>query len=348
MRITLPLILLSLVLIGCTPEETAVDNSTDVPWVRTVAVVSEKREQIRLSGTIKGRHETPVSFQVPGRVLERYVDTGQRVSTGQPLFQLDTRDLLATVHVAEAELKTAEASLAIARAELKRQQQLVAGDYVSRQTLERFTLSVREAESRRDTAQAVLAQANNGLSYAALKADKSGVLTEVSVEPGQVIAVGQPLALLVEDNQLDVEVYLPDGLHPPKTGTLEFETGELQVQLREIAGAADPQSRSWRARYSIEQRTVLKPSLGGVAQVVLDKIESNNALRVPLGALDERSQGPQVWQVINGHAHAIPVELIALESEFAKVRASDLEGQRVISLGTHMLTPGMAVREQAR
>lgn len=347
MRMTFPFILLSLLLVGCNSDEPVAESSTQLPWVRTLAVASDNRAQIRLSGTIRGRYETPVSFQVPGRILKRHVDAGQRVDAGQVLFQLDKRDLMASVRVAEAELATAEASLAIARSELKRQQQLVERDFVSRQTLERFELALREAESRRDAAQAVLAQARNGLGYADLSADRAGVLAEVTAEPGQVVAVGQQLAMLVEDGALEVEVFLADGMRPPKTGTLQQASGVLPLSLREVAGAADPQSRSWRARYRIEKGSDLL-SLGAVVQVLLDQDQQGVTLRVPLGALDERSTGPQVWQVIDGQAQPIPVEVLALESEHARIRASLAEGSRIIALGTHLLTPGMAVQEQAR
>lgn len=347
MRLTLPLILLSLLLVGCSGDESASPETTPAPWVRTVAVQSHDSAWLKLSGTVKGRHEIPVSFQVPGRILERHVDAGQRVVAGQLLFQLDTRDLMATVRVAEAEVKTAEAALAIARSELKRQQQLVERDFVSRQTLDRFELALREAESHRDAALAVLAQAHNGLGYAKLAADRSGVLTEVSAEPGQVVAVGQPLAVLVEDGPLEVEVYLAEGVRPPEGGKLQLEDRMLPLSLREVAGAADPQSRSWRARYRIEQPSDAL-SLGTVVQVLLNQDQQGVTLSVPLGALDERSGGPQVWQVLEGKAQPVPVEVLSLESEQARIRASLAEGSRIIALGTHLLTPGMDVREQAQ
>jgi RND family efflux transporter MFP subunit len=254
---------------------------------------------------------------------------------------------MATVRVAEAEVKTAEAALAIARSELKRQQQLVERDFVSRQTLERFELALREAASHRDAALAVLAQARNGLGYAKLAADRAGVLTEVSAEPGQVVAVGQPLAVLVEEGPLEVEVYLAEGVRPPEGGKLQLEDRMLPLSLREVAGAADPQSRSWRARYRIEQPSDAL-SLGTVVQVLLSRGQQGVTLSVPLGALDERSGGPQVWQVLEGKAQPVPVEVLSLESEQARVRALLAEGSRIIALGTHLLTPGMDVREQAQ
>lgn len=347
MRKLYALILLPLLLTGCKADEPASAEVATAPWVRTLTVTEHDSARISLSGTIKGRYETPIAFQVPGRILSRHVDAGQTVTAGQLLFQLDTRDLLANVRVAEAELATAEAALAIASSELKRQQQLVERDFVSRQTLERFELALREAGSRRDAARAVLAQARNGLGYADLKAERSGLLAHVDAEPGQVVAVGQPLALLVEEGALEVEVYLAEGMDPPKSGSLQLKTAHLPLVLREVAGAADPQSRSWRARYRIEQGfEQLSP--GEVVQVVLLRDQQGSTLSIPLGALDERSGGPRVWQVVDGKAQPLPVEVLSLQREQAVIRADLVSGDRVIALGTHLLVPGMAVREQAR
>lgn len=347
MRKVLPPLILALLLVGCgdtTPTETP---TTDAPWVRTVAVKTDDHDEIRASGTIRGHYETPVSFQVSGRILKREVDAGQKVASGALLFELDKRDLEATMQVAKAELQTAQVALAIAQNELDRQRQLIERNFVSRQTLEAFELALQNAESRRDSAKAVLSQAQNGLSYAELRADKSGVLAEVTGEPGMVVGVGQPVALLVEDGDLEVEVFLSDGNQAPESGVLKLQEQDLPLRLREVAGAADPESRSWKARYRIEAVTEAL-NIGTVVQVALNRNTSDVTFEVPLGALDERNQGPQIWQVVGNTAQPVSVEVLELKLEYATIRAPLNSESRVIAVGTHLLEPRMAVREQAR
>jgi RND family efflux transporter MFP subunit len=337
-----------LLLLGCSPDNGAINEpQSAAPWVRTLSVTDASPAVMKLSGTIKGRYETPLAFQVSGRILERHVDTGQRVEKGQLLFQLDPRDLLASVRVAEADMKTAEAGLAIARSELQRQQQLVKGEFVSRQTLERYELTLREAIGRHQAANAVLDQARNAVDYAELRAEKAGILDAVIAEPGQVVNIGQALAILIDDSSLEVEVYLADGVDAPVSGSLSIEGKSLSIVLREVAASADAESRSWRARYRIKQPSDAL-TLGSVVQVRLDQPIQDTTFSVPLAALDERSQGSQVWQVIEGQVQPVPVEVLELGREYARIRAPLVNGDRIVALGTHLLTPGMQVREQAR
>lgn len=340
----LPLLLLS----GCFKEDYTSLESKPIPWVLTREVVQDERAEVRLSGSVKARYESPIAFQLNGRILAKHVVAGQRVNPDDPLFTLDPRDVDEVERSAMAQLSVADAALATARNELKRQQQLLEQNYISRQALERFELAEREALSQRESARAVLAQARNTRTYTELSAEHAGVLINVEVEAGQVVAAGQVLATLAQEGDKEIEVYLPDGQSPPQMGHIDLRDGQsIPVELREIAGAADSSSRSWRARYRLlESNESLL--LGSVVQVTLFK--SNNAievLRVPLAALDERGHGAQVWQVIEGQVQPVSVDVLELTSEYARIRA-DLNAQsRVIALGTHLLTPGMQVRERA-
>jgi hypothetical protein len=70
--------------------------------------------------------------------------------------------------------------------------------------------------------------------------------------------------------------------------------------------------------------------------------------RVPLGALDERGETPQVWLVSDGMVTPLAVEVIDLGEEYAQIRANINATTPIVALGTHLLTPGMAVRELAQ
>ena len=121
----------------------------------------------------------------------------------------------------------------------------------------------------------------------------------------------------------------------------------VDIGLREVAGAADPASLTWRARYRLEEGGVF--TLGSVVRVRFrEATQSDHVFDVPIGALDERAGGPRVWRVMDGKAQPLPVTVVSLGEETARI-AADLDADaRVVAFGTHLLTPGMAVREQRR
>ena len=341
-----------LALSACSRQDAKHEAATPVPWVRTVAIERASSGQLMLSGTIRARHETPVAFQIGGRVLTRHAEAGQTVKAGQMLFSLDPRDVAAMEQAAAAQLAAAEAALGTAQRELERQRQLVAQGFVSPQTLDRLELGQRDALSRLDVARAGVAQARNARGYTELRASRAGVLTEVMAEAGQVVSAGQSLATLAQAGEREVEVHLSSAPPAPQQGWLEGIAGKSQtVQLREVAGAADPLSRTWRARYRLDAGS--RPDawpLGSVVRLVLGDPAAASASQlqqVPLGALDERAEGPRLWRVVDGKAEAVPVKVIEMGAGQARIQSPLAVGEKVVALGTHRLTPGMALRELA-
>lgn len=333
---------------GCGGGEEPSAGGAEAPFVKTAAVASADAGAVGLTGTVRARYETPVAFQVGGRISARRVDAGQAVRAGQTLFELDARDLEQSSQAAQADVAAAQAALATERADLGRVRQLQGQNFVSAQALERSELAEREARTRLDAARARLAQARNALGYARLSAPTAGVLVEVSGEPGQVVETGKAVATLARDGEREIEVFFPDAARPPATGQLIRDGAPLPLRLREVSGAVDPQSRTWRARYSVSTGGDAL-ALGSVVRAAFAAPGGDaQALSVPIAALDERGEGPRVWQVVDGRAQPVTVEILALDAEAARVQGGLKAGDKVIALGTHLLTPGMAVRELAQ
>lgn len=336
-----------LVISACSDSSPQSADSAQPPWVRTQSVHVENRSALSLSGTVRGRYEIPVAFQVSGRIAARNVDAGQKVEAGEVLFQLDPRDLQEDLRAREAEQAAAQTALDIANADHQRNRELIAKKFISTQVLERSELSVREARTRRDAAVARTRQGKNMLSYATLKSEAAGVLIEVSGDPGQVVSAGQSLGLLAREGEREIEVFFPDGVEPPPAGhVISADGANIPISLRETAGAADAASRTWRARYQIEAKDKARPlPLGSVVRVNLGGDGASDTLSIPIAALDERGDGPRIWRIVDGAAQPLPVTVESLDMETVRVRADLAEGSRIISLGTHLLKPGMTVRE---
>ncbi|MDY0073824.1 MAG: efflux RND transporter periplasmic adaptor subunit [Thauera sp.] len=350
----------ALVLTACDQAPPPEAKAKAPPFVRTVTVTAANKGEIGLSGTVRARVETPLAFQVGGRIIRRLVDAGEQVKAGQLLFEIDPHDLEQGVRAAQADLAAAETALATAHADLSRTEQLQARNFTSAQALERFELSRREAETRREAAAARLVQARNALSYARLQAPAAGVLIDVVAEPGQVVAVGQQIGLLAQAGERELEVNFAGRTSPPARGELIRDDGSrLELELRETAGAIEPQGRTLRARYTVHGAAG-ELVLGAVLRArFADSAEPGSEFVVPLAAVNERGAGAQVWRLRGGSdgsggsggegsVEAVAVTVHGSDGESARVSGPLQSGDRVVALGTHLLSEGMAVRELVR
>ncbi len=67
-------------------------------------------------------------------------------------------------------------------------------------------------------------------------------------------------------------------------------------------------------------------------------------LRVPLGALDERGEGPRIWAVEGGRAVPHPVALRRIHGDEALIVCGLPEGAIIVAAGAHLLAENLPVR----
>jgi hypothetical protein len=119
----------------------------------------------------------------------------------------------------------------------------------------------------------------------------------------------------------------------------------VTAELREVAGSADPLTRTWRARYRLPTLDP-EPGLGTTATLDFERAAAPDEARrrVPIGAILERGDGPLVWRVADGRVQPEPVELLAIGGEHAEIRTAIAPGTLVVALGAQLLQAGQPVR----
>ncbi len=290
------LILTSLVLLSACQRSAEEAPEAPPPWVLTAPITVSSTATWSLTGAVHARHEVPLSFRIGGKVLERRVDAGERVAAGRVLFRLDPGDVIQQRIAAQAAVASARAETENAERERARLADMLKRKLASQQDYDRAATAARAAKEQSTSAQAALKQALNAVEYAALTAPATGVVLEVTGQIGQVVTAGQPLATLAADGPLEAEVDVPEDRRGDlPAAALAYPIGGDQpvaATLREIAGSADPVTRTWRARYQLVQ-TSSELALGTTVTL---RFAANGAgarpsLRVPLGAVLERGQG---------------------------------------------------------
>ncbi|MFD2111843.1 efflux RND transporter periplasmic adaptor subunit [Thiorhodococcus fuscus] len=323
------------------------------PLVVTTRIQASNASTWSLTGTWQARHEIPLSFRIGGKIAVRLVDAGARVEMGQVLFRLDPRDVAQQRIAAEAQVASARAETQNAERERARLADMLKRKLTSQQEYDRAATSAQAAREQLVAAEAELVQAVNATEYAVLKAPAAGILLDVTGQQGQVVTAGQSLATLAETGPLEAEVYVPEDRRAQlPTRAMADPLGDeppIPVSLREVAGAVDPATRTWRARFKIDP-----PVSAGVQGVALGTTltlrferaaeDEGEVRRVPLGAVLERGQGAVVWRLVDDRVEPEPVTLLGIDGEYARIQTRLPVGTAIVALGVDRLQPGQTVR----
>jgi RND family efflux transporter MFP subunit len=300
-------------------------------------------------GVVRARHETDLGFRVAGKITDRIVNAGDRVRTGDLIARLDPEDLRLQVASAEAEISAAKSNFAQASSDEERFTSLKARGYAAVADYERKKSARDEAESRLERARRSLDLARNQLTYAELRADAEGVITATLAEPGQVVAIGQAVVRLAQQGEMEAAVALPDTWLTEarqSRASVRLWSGPAQsftARLRELTPQADPSTRTYAARFTIEQpddSVVL-----GMTAILTLSHPAPAVAKLPLAAVLDRGTGPAVYVVDKaGMLELRPVEVASFTGDTALLTAGVHGGERVVTLGVQKLGAGQKVR----
>ena len=142
------------------------------------------------AGQIVGTDEVNIQSRVSGNIVEKYVQGGQFVTAGQPLYRIDDRQYRSAVLQAQATLAQSEATLNNARMDLSRYEQLYADAAISEQTLTTQRAQVSAYEAAAAANAALLRQAQENLDDTTVYAPMTGQLSVNDVGVGTFVSAG--------------------------------------------------------------------------------------------------------------------------------------------------------------
>ena len=319
------------------------------PVVLVEAAAPAPAEGASYTGEIRARHEADLAFRVGGRIAGRLVDVGTRIAAGQPLARLDPIDLELAASAARAQLAAAESEAATATAERQRYAGLLARKFVSEAAFEARDNAFNSARARLEQVRAQSRISDNQAAYGTLTSTFPAVVTAVLADAGQVVGAGQAVLRVARLEELEVAIAVPEGRVGELQATRSMRVSlwadpalALQGELRELAPAADPATRTYAARIRI-----VDPSpavrLGMTARVELAS-DAADRLQVPLGAVLDLGQGAVVRVVEDGKVVSRPVRIAAYGADGVALAGGLQPGELVIVSGAGQLAEGQAVR----
>ncbi len=343
----------ALVLAACHPKESA--PPAPRPVVALPARADTAAAARTLPGDIQPRYATPLSFRIAGKIIERRVRLGDTVKVGQVVALLDPSDVEKNAASAQAQLDAATHSLAFAKQQLDRDRAQARENLIATAQLEQTQNSYTSALAQRDQAQQQLALAKNQLRYATLVADHAGTITAEQADTGQNVSAGQPVYQLAWSGDVDVVSDVSEAalasLAPGHTASVTLPSlpgRQFAAKVREIAPAADPQSRTYRVKLTLGTPD---PAirLGMTADVAFDGAPvagDAQPITLPATALFHDGAQPAVWIVRtkDDTLELRRVDVARFNERTVTVSHGLQPGERVVLQGVHTVSAGEKVR----
>lgn len=254
-------------------------------------------QTVTATGTINPVALINVGSQVSGTVAELHADFNDRVKKGQVLLKLEPTIFNAQVGQAEASIASARASLQLAQATYKRNEQLVAQNFVSSLALDQSRREMDVAAANLKLAQAQLDRARADLNNSVIRSPIDGVVIKRTIDLGQTVAASfnTPNLFQIANDltkmQIDTSVseadvgLLKDGL-PARFVVDAYPDREFNATMRQFRLAPNVVQNvvTYNVVLDVDNTDeLLKP--GMTAQVRLVVANRPDVLRIPTTAL---------------------------------------------------------------
>jgi RND family efflux transporter MFP subunit len=319
---------------------------------------------LQATGYVTARRSATVSAQITGTLTEVLIDEGFRVKKGQVLARLEDSGLKAALAAAEAQARSAQATVSQVRAQLaqaeadaRRQAELAAQGMTTRQAQEQTATAVKTAAAQLEAAQrqaeavqAQLVQARVNFDFATVRAPFDGVVTARAAQVGEIISpfsagggfTRTGVGTIVDMDSLEVgvdvnEAYIaqvkPD---MPCEAVLDaYPDWKIPAHVVAVIPSADRGKATVKVRVALDQKDErVVPDMGVRVSFLAAKPKAQAApvpgVLLPPEALAQREGANTVFVVSEGHAQQRTVQLGADVGKFRLVTQGLKAGETVV------------------
>jgi membrane fusion protein (multidrug efflux system) len=315
-------------------------------------------------GTLEGYVNAQISPQVSGYLIRQDYQEGAFVRKGQILFEIDPRPFQAVLDQAKGQLAQAEARMADAEINVKRDIPEAEAHAIPQSQLDTDTQALRAAKASVEANQAAVEQASINLGYTKVVSLIDGIAGINTVQVGNLVGPSTVLTAVSQVNP--IKVYFPiseqeylrmadDG----RPGSVDFIThaSRIPLQLTLADGSAYPHpGRIIFADRQVNEQTgtiqivgefpnsknLLRPGQYGRIQAPTGKIE--RAVLVPQAAVSQQQGMYQVTAIgSDNRAQVRTVEVGPRVGTFWVIASGLKPGDRVAAVGAAKTKQGQLV-----
>ena len=227
------------------------------PLVTASVAYREVDQLYAAEGVVEAVKQSTVAAQISGRIVDIRFDVGDRVKKGEVIVRIDEREVSDALASTQAQIAQAQATLANAKAQYGRTQQLFSQKFVSQAALDRAQADYRAARAQLEAAVAVASQAATVKSFATVTAPYSGVVAARHVELGEMVAPGKPLMTGFDPGDMRVAAAVPQfklaEIRNSAAASIEFPALNQWVTAGTMTAlpSADPKTHTTTVRLAL-------------------------------------------------------------------------------------------------
>lgn len=178
--------------------------------VEMVTLAAKPVEQTsEFVASLKSRRSTTIQPQAEGHLTRIAVRSGERVSQGAVLFEIDSAPEQAALSSLQSMRPMREAELEFARQQVQRNKTLHEAGAVSQREVEQYETSVRTTAAQLKTLDDQITQQRSVLAYYRVTAPSAGVVGDIQVVVGDRVTKSTVLTTVDENDVLELYINVP-------------------------------------------------------------------------------------------------------------------------------------------
>jgi RND family efflux transporter MFP subunit len=178
--------------------------------VKTITVSNKPIEVAsELIATVKSLHSTTVQPQADGTVTRVFVKSGDRVSAGSPILQIDPQRQAATVRNAESQRAAREADLHYWTSQVERLRSLLSAGAISQNEFDDAQHNLQTAQANLAALSAQVREGEVQLQYYRVTAPTSGIVGDITIRPGDRVTTDTPITTIDDKAGLEANIQVP-------------------------------------------------------------------------------------------------------------------------------------------
>lgn len=329
-------------------KETA-EKKGPPPALVVVAPVNsgEVEAMLELIGTVYHARVSRVAAEVDGLVERVSIEAGQRVEPGTLLARLSTDILNTVIAGTKAEFAQVQIELEKVGKDLARIRPLFQEASVAESVYDEHYYNEKRLRERIHVIQADLQRLYLEKKKKSIVAPFAGVVVEKTVERGEWVSVGDTVAVVADDSEVDVVVDVPaemlQYLTKDRMFAVQSSGHKLMGRFISYVPKGDVATRTFAVKLRLKNTVNLVE--GMAARALLPLAAKNTGLLVPRDAIIDKYGRNVLFVVLAGKAKMVPVTVTGYSGMQVGVTGAGLaEGQQVVVKGNERLQDGQSVR----